>query len=116
MYSLTVIQKLYVSRNTRLLLSRDEDIDTNDDSVNKNKDTLRPGNDDSPATSNIANFTVSIRFPEYGVVVNRIRLPERDNINGVLVFVYRFGKDDPRPLNNAKVCKYNWLLLFKILY
>ena len=85
------------------LLLRDEDIETNDNSVNRNKDSLRPGTDDSPATSSVDNFTVTIRFPEYGVVIDRIIFPDRDNIDAVRMYVYKPDNDEPVPVNFDQV-------------
>jgi len=82
---------------------RDEDIDTNDGSVNENKDALRPGNPDSPARSKVDQFTVTIRLPEGGVPVDRIRFPTRENIDAVRIYVYRPESDKPRQLNFGQV-------------
>lgn len=90
--------------NKLLYKHRDEDITTNDENVNRNVDSLRPNSADSPATTSVDDFKVTVTFPEYGIPIDKIRLPIRDNIQAVKVFVYRPGKDRPMPLNFDKVC------------
>lgn len=71
--------------------------------MNLNVDSLRPNSPDSPATSPVDNFTVTVTFPEYGVQLDRIRFPVHENIDAVKIYAYRPGKQDPKPLNFDQV-------------
>lgn len=82
---------------------RDEDITTNDKNVNKNVGTLRPNNPDGPATSSEDTLTVNVTFPDFGVPVDKVRFPDRENIDAVKVYYYEPESNKRKPLNSNQV-------------